>query len=121
MKTLPGLSADARAAIEVLAHMYMESDRPRQAEILLAALDALDRPDARLLPRLAWAQLSQNKAAEALATLQRCALLGDNGALNHLLRAEALTQMDRMAEAHAAMQAYVDARASIPTSPKESS
>jgi Flp pilus assembly protein TadD len=112
------LSNDARTAVGLLAHIYMENNRPAKAEILLTALAMCDGGDPGVLPRLAWAQLSQDKAHEALATLERMAMTAPADAIAHLLRAQALTALSRIDEARQAMQTYVQARA-IPRHPKE--
>jgi len=102
--------------LDLLAYIYLDNDRPEKAAVLLAALEALGQADARRRVALALAQLRSGKPDAALATLERALLQGgpnapETGAALHLVRAQALSALNRRPEAQAAMRAYVTMRA----------
>lgn len=102
--------------LDLLAYIFLENDRPEKAAVLLAALQALGLADARRRVALALAQLRSGKPEAALETLERALLqgggpgAGDTGAALHLVRAQALSALNRRPEAQAAMRAYVAMR-----------
>lgn len=109
-------AALAHASLEfmdLLGYIYLQHQQPGKAAVLLAARDTLAPGDAATLLRLALAQLRSGKAARALDTLDRRALLGALDAPFHLVRAQALQALERPAEAASAMRAYVAQRAAI--------
>lgn len=120
---LPGeaqLEKNGGALLDLLAHVYLENNRPEKAAVLLEALQALGLADARRLTALAWSQLRSGKPAAALDTLDQVALHGETGIAFHLVRAQTLVALDRITEANAAMQAYIQLRGSesgVPGSP----
>lgn len=93
--------------MDVLAYIYLEHGMPDKAAVLLAARDLLAPDDARVLLTLALALVRSAKPEKALLTLERMAMLGAMGTEFHLVRAQALQQLDRHAEAASAMRAYV--------------
>ncbi|MGE8547099.1 type III secretion apparatus assembly chaperone SctY [Alcaligenes sp. Marseille-Q7550] len=97
--------------LDLLAYVYLENDRPEKAAALLEALETLELADARRRTALAWAQLRCGKPSAALDTLNQAALQGETGVAFHLVRAQTLVALDRIAEAKAAMQAYINLRA----------
>ncbi|WP_394065617.1 hypothetical protein [Alcaligenes sp. WGS1538] len=104
------LEQNGGALLDLLAHVYLENNRPEKAAVLLAALETLGLADGRRLTALAWAQLRSGKPSAALDTLDQVALQGEMGIAFHLVRAQTLVALDRIAEANAAMQAYIKLR-----------
>lgn len=106
---------EAQSFMILLAYVFLQNARPDRAAVLLAALDCLVPGQSRVLRALALAQVRSGKAQRALDTLDRLALAGGVDAAFHLLRAQALSALDRREEAVAAMRAHVQLRAAPAT------
>lgn len=104
------LSTDAHELLGLLAHLYLENNRPEKSVILLQALDAVGLASRRDNVTLALSLLRTNKPEAAMDVLDRLALNGAVDAPFHLIRSQTLHALDRDAEAHAAMQAYISLR-----------
>jgi predicted Zn-dependent protease len=99
-----------RTFLELLGFVYLQNARPDKAAVVLAALDALQPGQPKVLCALALAQVRSAKPKRALETLDRLAMAGGIDAAFHLLRAQALGALERREEAAAAMQTYVQMR-----------
>lgn len=104
------MTEEQQTALALLAHVYLQNARPDKAAVLLAALDVLAPGQQRVLRALALAQVRSDKPNRALDTLDRLALAGGTNAAFHLLRAQALTALQRAEEAQNAMKTYIDLR-----------
>ncbi|CAM3833580.1 hypothetical protein [Bordetella tumulicola] len=104
------LSTDAHELLGLLAHLYLENNRPEKSVVLLQALDAVGLASRRDNVTLALSLLRTSKPEEAMDVLDRLALNGAVDAPFHLIRSQTLHALDRYAEAHAAMQAYISLR-----------
>lgn len=100
--------------LALLGHVFLQNARPDKAAVLFAALDRLAPGQPKVLGSLALAQLRSNKAERALNTLDRLAMTGTIDATFHLLRARALTALNRNDESQAAMRAYLSIKDQIP-------
>ena len=107
------MSTREREAMAVLGYFFLQNNRPAKAAALFAALNVLYPDDPRTVTSLALAQVREGRAERALQTLERLALLGFADDVFHLLRAQALTALERREEASAAMQAYLAQRALV--------
>ena len=111
--------------LSLLGYVYMENDRPDKAAVLYSALDRLSPGDVKTLRALALAQVRSSKAQRALDSLDRLAMAGGVDAMFHLVRAQALSALERSDEAAAAMRAYLQLRAdaapsaAVTTDPKK--
>jgi Flp pilus assembly protein TadD len=104
------MTDDEQALLALLGHVYLQNARPDKAAVVLAALDVLAPNQHRVLRSLALAQLRSDKPNRALDTLDRLAMAGGTDAAFHLLRAQALTALQRPEESQRAMQTYLDIR-----------
>ncbi|MFD0669002.1 tetratricopeptide repeat protein [Ramlibacter sp. MAHUQ-53] len=112
------MDKDERSLLRMLAHVLLQNARPEKAAILLSALDVMEPEQPQVLRSLAVSLLRAGKAGQALETLDRLAIAGGGDAVFHLLRSQALLALDRSDEAHAAMQAFLAQRKSVPPVPE---
>lgn len=111
MTTNPAQLPDTtQQLMALLAYVYLEHNRPEKAVVLLRALDVLGLSTPRQMRALAVSQLRAQKPADALATVERMALLGQVDAPFHLIRAQALAALNRAEDARDAMQTYIQQR-----------
>ena len=103
------MSPQEASALHVLAYVLMHNGQPEKAASLLVAVDALRPGDPRTLLALATAHLRGGAAAQALHPLDRLARDASAPPTANLLRAQALSLLERPAEARAAMQAFLTA------------
>jgi Flp pilus assembly protein TadD len=108
------MRSEHQTFLALLGHIYLQNARPDKAAVVLSALDVLKPGEPRTLRALALAQLRSDKPNRALDTLDRLALSGSIDAAFHLLRARALSALQRDAEAAVAMEAYLDVRSREP-------
>ncbi len=97
-------------ALSVLAYALMQNARPAKSVVLLEALDLFAPANPSTLQALAAAQVRSAKPGRALETLDRLAMAGGAGPLFHLLRAQALSALERHQEAVVAMKAFLESR-----------
>lgn len=96
--------------LQLLGFVYLQNARPDKAAVVLAALDAMEPGQPRVLLALALAQIRSNKPVRALQALDQLAMAGGADAAFHLLRAQALGAADRGDEAAIAMATYLQLR-----------
>ena len=96
--------------LQLLGFVYLQNARPDKAAVVLAALDAMEPGQPRVLLALALAQIRSNKPMRALQALDQLAMAGGADAAFHLLRAQALGAADRGDEAAIAMATYLQLR-----------
>ena len=106
---------DEQTLLQLLGYVFLQCARPDKAAVVLAALDVLRPGQAKVLLGLATAQLRTQKPASALETLDRLAMAGGVNAAFHLLRGQALSQLERPQEAAAAMKSYMHLRQAAAT------
>lgn len=104
------MTGDDESFLALLGYVYLENARPDKAAVLYAALDRLTPGQAKTLRALALARIRANKPQSALDALDRLAMSGGVDAAFHLLRAQALSSLQRRDEAVAAMQSYLQLR-----------
>lgn len=104
------LSAQQSDLLRLLAFIYLQHGKTRQAAVLFQALHVLHPLDAAVTRSLACALLRTDQPAEALALLDPMLLHGEATALSELLRAQALASLGRPEQAAAAMQQFVHLR-----------
>jgi len=102
------MSPQEATALHVLAYVLLHNGQPDKAAVLLEAVDALRPGDTRTLLALATAHLRGGAAARALHALDRFTRDAPVPPTANLLRAQALSLLDRPAEAKVAMQAFLD-------------
>lgn len=107
------MNEDQSDFLRLMAYVFLRNGRPDKAAVLLAALDQLMPGRPAVLRALALAQVRSGKGQRALDTLDRLAMAGGVDAAFHLLRAQALTGLERREEAALAMRAYVQLRAPV--------
>lgn len=95
--------------MHVLAYVLMHNGQSEKAAILLEALDALRPGDTRTLLALATAHLRSGAATRALHPLDRLMRDASEPPTAKLLRAQALSLLERPDEARVAMQAFLTA------------
>ncbi len=105
------MNSEQRDLLHILGYFYLQHGKADKAETIFAALSALAPRDTRFAQGLACAQIRSGKAEPALEILDRLLDQGEIGAMVHLLRGQALAQLNRTSEASRAMQAYMSARA----------
>lgn len=108
------LNSDAHELISLLAYMHLENNHPEKTVILLQALQALGIATHEEKTMLALALLRNEKPDVALNQLNQQALNGTVDAPYHLVRAQTLHALGRLAEAKTAMQTYLRTRGTIP-------
>lgn len=106
------MASSEKEFLQLLGYVYLQNARPDKAAVLLAALDAIEPGQSRVLLALALAQIRSNKPLRALETLDRLAMAGGAGSAFHLLRAQALGAAERGDEAGVAMATYLQLRES---------
>lgn len=99
-----------KSFLSLLGYVYLQNARPDKAAVVLAALDALEPGQTKVLVALALARLRSGKPERALETLDRLAMAGGVDAAFHLLRAQALSAAGHAQEAGAAMRTYLHMR-----------
>jgi Flp pilus assembly protein TadD len=106
------LTDDQMTLLHLLAYISLQNARPDRAVVLFDALEVLrpDRPE--WLRGLAIAHLRKNTPQQALDALDRLAMSSGVDATFHLLRAQALVQLERNDEAALAMRSYLQLRGS---------
>lgn len=104
------LSTDAQELLGLLAHLYLENNRPEKSVVLLQALSAVGLASRRDRSTLALSLLRADKPEAALEILDRLAINDAVDAPFHLIRSQTLHALGRHPEAHAAMQAYIRQR-----------
>ncbi len=116
------MEAEERTLILLLAYVHLQHGAPQKAEVLYAALAALDPGDAAAWKGLACARLESGKPKSALTALDGVTGPGEPGPLVQLLRARAFVQLGLLDDAQVAMRAFGASRAAArpagsPTSP----
>jgi len=111
------MAPPVREALAVLGYFYLRNGRAGQAVTIFAALDALFPDDRRTVTSLALALVRAGKAERALHVIERLAVLGFVDSAFHLLRAQALSALNRSGESTAAMRAYLTQRSTSPRAP----
>jgi len=111
---MDALDADQRTSLRVLGFLYLRLGYCERAARLFRALTALDPGDVDAAKSLAAAQIESGKAEAALELLAASPLreAADDDVLM-LLKARALWRLERNAEARAAMNAWLAARAGV--------
>lgn len=113
----PALALCPHELMRLLAHVYLHHGQPAPAAILFDALHALDPSDTHAARSLALSRLRCGQPEAALAALQPLTDAGDDAAVTHVLRAQALHAAGRWAESALAMRAYLAVRTASEPAP----
>jgi predicted Zn-dependent protease len=108
------LSGRQQDLLRLLAHVYLQHDKPERAVVLLHALHALAPGDALSEKLLAYAYVRSGRPHEAMLLLDPLLERGGVGPEVHLMRSQAYGLMGRMSDAAWAMRRYVEARSAAP-------
>lgn len=109
----PALAACPVDLMRLLGYVYLQHGQPARAMVMFDALHALDPADVQAARSLALSLLRCGQPEAALAPLQGLLDLGDNHAATHVLRAQALLAVGRVADSALAMRAYVATRSTL--------
>jgi|LauGreDrversion4_2_1035121.scaffolds.fasta_scaffold27495_9 predicted Zn-dependent protease len=101
------MSPQEATALHVLAYVLLHNGQADKAAVLLEAVDALRPGDTRTVLALATAHLRGGAAARALQALDRFSRDAPAPPTANLLRAQALSLLDRPDEARTAMHAFL--------------
>ena len=102
------MQSDQIKVVTLLAYFFYTQGQWERAIHLYAALELLDPQDAAPVRGLALSYAAHGRFELALAALDRLALRGAVDAPFYLLRAQVLSALQRVDEAHNAMCAYLD-------------
>lgn len=113
------MSPRQRAFANLVAHLYLRHGQAEKALVLLRAACRLASGDQELLKSLAYAELVAGDAGAALSVADRYIRAGGDGSDGspiQIIRARALLQIGRAAEARACFGRFVRAidRALVP-------
>ena len=104
------MTTEEQTFLFLLGFVYLQNARPDKAAVLYAALDRLAPNQPKVLCALALAQVRSGKGQRALDSLDRLAMAGGIDAAFHLLRAQALSLLERNEESQVAMRTYLQLR-----------
>ena len=104
------MDEENRDVLALMGHLYLRLGQAEKAESLFAALSVLYPAESKHRLAYVCALLRQKRADTALALLDAMALTERASPAWHLLRAQSLAQLNRMAESRAAMARYLDVR-----------
>jgi type III secretion protein Y len=108
------MKAEQRQLLTLLAHVFLRHGQNDKALKLLRAGSRLALDDAEIHKCLAYAELVSGHPGEALEAIGRFAAAGgDDGSASpvQIIRAKALLQLDRRAEARDCFRRFVEAHA----------
>jgi type III secretion protein Y len=111
------MQAEQRQLLTLLAYVFLRHGQNDKALKLLRAGSRLAANDAEIQKTLAYAELVSGHPGEALTAIGRFAAAGgDDGAASpvQIIRARALLQLDRRAEARDCFRRFVEAHAAGP-------
>ena len=103
-----------REMLALLAHLFLRHEQAEKALVLLRAGSRLAADDRGLLRMLAFAELVAGDPGAALAAAERFVRDGGDGGDGspiQLIRARALRQLERTAEARDCFRRFLQARA----------
>ena len=111
------MQAEQRQLLTLLAYVFLRHGQNDKALKLLRAGSRLAANDAEIQKTLAYAELVAGHPGEALTAIGRFAAAGgDDGVASpvQIIRARALLQLDRRAEARDCFRRFVEAHAATP-------
>ncbi len=114
------MQADQRQLLTLLAYVFLRHGQNDKALKLLRAGARLAGDDAEIQKTLAYAELVSGHPGEALTAIGRFAAAGGDDSIAspvQIIRARALLQLDRRAEARDCFRRFVEAHASTSPAP----